>query len=227
MLQIPAGRRLCLGFDFPFGYPNGFARVLTGTDDPLNIWAWLEARVEDHPGGNNRFDLAARINEMFPGVGPFWFNGLKREIDGLARKDIRAGHGMTERRACENATKGAFTCWQLGGVGAVGSQVLMGLPVLQRLRQRHCGQVAIWPFEMLNTPVAFVEIWPGLINSVVKRAETDGGIRDAHQVRLLALALSRLAPDRLNAMLSVDAAEEGWIMGLGFESELERAAWPI
>ena len=168
--ELAAGRRLCLGFDFPFGYPNGFARALTGSDEPFEIWGWLEAHVEDQPRGNNRFDLAAKINGFFPGVGPFWFNGLKREIEGLPRKDTRSDHGMSERRACEDVAKGAFTCWQLGGAGAVGSQVLMGLPVLERLRHRYRGQIAIWPFEALNTPVAFVEIWPGLINSAQRLA---------------------------------------------------------
>jgi len=221
--ELRAGRRLCLGFDFPFGYPQGFARALTGSEDPLAIWAWLAARISDTPQGNNRFDLAAEINARFPGVGPFWFNALRREIDGLSRKDTRHGHGMTERRACEEAAKGAFSCWQLGGAGAVGGQVLTGLPVLERLRHRFAGQVTVWPFQTLNAPVAFVEIWPGLINPVVKHAEAQGGIRDAHQVQLLARALSRLPQDALAAMLAVDASEEGWIMGLGYEDILEQA----
>ncbi|MEC7667705.1 MAG: molybdopterin guanine dinucleotide synthesis, partial [Pseudomonadota bacterium] len=29
------GQRLLIGFDFPFGYPAGFARALTGQDDPF------------------------------------------------------------------------------------------------------------------------------------------------------------------------------------------------
>ena len=39
-----------------------------------------------------------------------------------------------------------------------------------------------------------------------------------------ARALARLAPERLAAMLDVSAPEEGWILGLGFEDELQAAA---
>ncbi len=229
--ELRAGRRLFLGFDFPFGYPRGFAKALTGHSDPFAVWSWLEARMNDAPKSNNRFDLAGEINGMFPGVGPFWFNGLqKRDIEGLPRRDTRKDHGMVERRHAEAHSKGTFSCWQLGGAGAVGGQVLTGLPVLQRLRQRFSGQIAVWPFEALDAPVAFVEIWPGIINPAVKRAEVQGGIRDAHQVRLLAQTLSRLPDARLNAMLDVDIAharrEEGWILGQGFEAELTEAAMP-
>ncbi len=221
--ELAAGRRLCIGFDFPFGYPKGFARALTGGDDPLVLWDWFEARIEDAPNANNRFDLAASINAMFPGTGPYWFNGLRRDIPDLTRKDMRVDHGMIERRVCEAQTKGAFTCWQLGGGGAVGGQVLTGLPVLARLRRRYPKAISVWPFQPLETPVALIEIWPGLINKAVKRAEARGGIRDAHQVQLLARALSRLASDELTQMLAVDAPEEGWIMGRNHEDALERA----
>jgi molybdopterin molybdotransferase len=80
--------------------------------------------------------------------------------------------------------------------------------------------VSVWPFEVLDKPVALVEVWPGLINPAVKRAEAQGGIRDAHQVRLMARALARVPPERLTEMLAVDAPEEGWILGLGHEAEL-------
>lgn len=215
-----AGRRLLIGVDFPFGFPAGFAAALTGRADPLAVWDWLEAEIEDSPRANNRFDVAGRINARLPGIGPFWFNALGREIDHLPRRDTRTGHGLPERRAAEAACRGAFPCWQMGGAGSVGGQVFMGLPVLNRLRRRCAEGVAVWPFEPLDRPVALVEVWPGLINPVIKRAEAAGGIRDAHQVRLLARALAGLPAARLGAMLAVEAPEEGWILGLGHEEEL-------
>ncbi len=218
--ELHAGRRLCIGFDFPFGYPAGFAKALTGLADPFAVWEWLEDRIDDQPKSNNRFDVAGQINALFAGIGPFWFNGLRRDIPNLPRKDTRTNRDFPERRLAEDRAKGAFTCWQLGGAGAVGGQVLMGLPVLSRLRRRFAGKIAVWPFEPLDRPVSFVEIWPGLIKGPVKRAEAKGGIRDAHQVGLLALALSRLQRDGLSSMLKVDAPEEGWIMGLGHEDKL-------
>lgn len=220
---LTAGRRLLVGFDFPFGYPRGFATAVTGRPDPVALWAWLHDHVQDSPKANNRFDVAGQLNRMLPGIGPFWFNALKRDIPDLPRKDTRAGHGMAERRACELATKGAFACWQMGGAGAVGGQVMTGVPLLHRLRQRFAGQIAVWPFEPLTRPVAFVEVWPTLINARVKAHEGQGRIRDAAQVGLLADALARLPQDRLGAMLDVEAPEEGWIFGLGFETELLNA----
>ncbi|WP_135502379.1 gephyrin-like molybdotransferase Glp [Roseovarius aestuariivivens] len=222
--ELSAGRRLFLGFDFPFGFPTGFAQGLAGKSDPFSVWDWLEARIEDSPRSNNRFDVAAEINAHFPGIGPFWFNGLKRDVPGLPRRDIRNGHGMAEKRDCEGQTRGAFPCWQMGGAGAVGGQILTGLPVLNRLRRRYHDNLAVWPFEACEAAVTLVEIWPGLINPVVKRAEASGGIRDAHQVRLLARAVAALPPDALAAMLDVHATEEGWIMGLGHEDQLQNAA---
>ncbi|MDA7424981.1 molybdopterin guanine dinucleotide synthesis [Thalassococcus lentus] len=222
--SLSEGQRLMIGFDFPFGYPAGFAQQVTGSDDPLVLWEWLDAHIEDHPKGNNRFSLAGQINARFPGIGPFWFNATKSDVPGLPRKDTRQGHGMTERREADRAAKGTFTCWQLGGAGAVGSQVLMGLPVLSRLRKRFAGQIAVWPFESLDRPVAFVEIWPSLLaQSVRERQARTGAIRDAVQVEVVAQALHALDPARLSAMLNVDAPQEGWILGLGFEEELEAA----
>ncbi|WP_175483228.1 gephyrin-like molybdotransferase Glp [Salinihabitans flavidus] len=222
--ECSAGRRLLLGFDFPFGFPKGFAAGLTGCPDPFAVWEWLEARIEDTPRANTRFDLAGEINARFPGTGPFWFNGLKRDIAHLPRQNTRRGHGLPDRRVVENIARGAFTCWQMGGAGAVGGQVLTGLPVLNRLRHRFDGQLAVWPFEPLSSPVAVVEVWPTLINGAVKKASALGGIRDAHQVRLLARAVARLSLDDLSDMLDVSAPEEGWIMGLGHEDKLEKAA---
>ncbi len=217
---LQAGERLLIGFDFPFAYPAGFAQAMTGSDDPLALWSWLEPQVQDAPKANNRFDLAASFNARFPGNGPFWGNGLKRDIPHLPRTKQGYANPFPDHRLCETKAKGSFPCWQLSGAGAVGSQVLMGLPVLERLRRRFAGHISVWPFEALTTPIAFVEIWPGLINPVVRAATGRGDIRDAVQVSLLANALSALAPARLAAMLEVTAPVEGWILGLGFEKDL-------
>ena len=222
-----AGRRLLVGFDFPFGFPSGFAAALTGQADPLAVWAWLAARITDSPRANNRFEIASEINRTLgQGRGPFWGNARPRhDIPGLPRTKTGYANPFPDRRAVEHAASGSFTCWQLAGAGAVGSQVLMGLPVLHRLRRRFVPDVAIWPFQPLDdAPVAFVEIWPSLIDAAVKQAEAQGGVRDAHQVRLCARAVSRLSSSDLRAMLDVNAPEEGWIMGLGHEDKLNRAA---
>ncbi|MFZ5965252.1 gephyrin-like molybdotransferase Glp [Thalassococcus sp. BH17M4-6] len=209
-VELSAGRRVMAGFDFPFGYPRGFARAVTGQDDPLVLWDWFAERIEDAPKANNRFDVAAEINRLLGGKGPFWMNGLQRDIDGLPRTKADYANPFAERREVETRAKGAFTCWQLAGAGAVGSQVFMGLPVLARLRRAFAGQVAVWPFEPLETPIALVEIWPSL---TVTDAPT-GVIKDAHQVASVAGWLAGMAPDRLAGLLDVSAPEEGWILGV-------------
>lgn len=220
-----AGRRVLAGFDFAFGYPAGFGKVVTGSDDPFAIWDWFAARVTDAPDNNNRFDLAGEINAMFPGIGPFWGNGRKRDIPHLPRKGLdRHGHGMQEKRKAEEEAKGAFPVWQLSGAGAVGSQVIMGLPVLSRLRAQFGTDLRVWPFEPLDAPIAIVEIWPSLIAKAVTLTMPDGRIKDAHQVELLAQTLSRLTPGQLHDMLDVPITAEGSILGLHQVDLLEQIA---
>lgn len=210
-----ANRRVLAGFDFPFGYPRGFARALTGSDDPLKLWEWFESHVEDTPKSNNRFDLAGQINRMLgDGMGPFWFNASKVDIPGLPPNKNTYANPFPERRESETRAKGAFTCWQMGGAGAVGGQVFTGLPVLARLKREF--DAAAWPFEPLEKDIAFVEIWPSLTVTEAPK----GMIKDAWQVSEVARQLATLRPERLSQMLDVHAPEEGWIFGLGFEEEL-------
>lgn len=208
--ELAAGRRTCVGFDFPFGYPQGFAKAVTGSADPLGLWDWFAARIEDSPKANNRFDLAGEINRQFGGNGPFWGNGLQRDIDGLGRTKAGYQNPFPDRRQVERHAKGSFTCWQMAGAGAVGGQVIMGLSVLARLRQRFAGQVSVWPFQPLDRPVAFVEIWPSLTVGVPPK----GMIKDAWQVQQVAQDLAWMPEADLTRLLDVDAPEEGWILGI-------------
>ncbi|MDF1727224.1 MAG: molybdopterin-binding protein [Sulfitobacter sp.] len=217
-----ADRRVLAGFDFPFGYPTGFAQALTGMADPLAIWDWFEKRIEDAPKGNNRAAIAGEINRALgAGKGPFWFNPGKADVAGLPSTKVEYRNPFPEKRQCEERAKGAFTCWQMGGAGAVGSQVFMGLPVLARLRRRF--DAAVWPFEPLEAPVAFVEIWPSL---TVKGAP-EGQIKDAWQVFEVVRQVSSVSADKLARMLDVDAPEEGWILGLGHEDHLAATPPPL
>ncbi|MEL7088499.1 MAG: molybdopterin-binding protein, partial [Planctomycetota bacterium] len=138
---------------------------------------------------------------------------------------------VPERRLIEERTPGAFTCWQMGGAGAVGGQVMTGLATLSRLRARFPGKLAAWPFEPLDRPVALLEIWPGLIETAVKAAAQPGEIRDAAQVRLLTGALAEIqARGQLQSLIEdvPDEARktEGWILGVGHASTLSAAAQP-
>lgn len=228
-----AGRGTLIGFDFPFGYPKGFARAVTGQDDPFALWAWLAARIEDAPdGANNRYDVAEAINACFDGPGPMWGKPHRDRWPGVPyRKEGIRYETVAERRRCDLVAKASSSCFQLAFPPTVGGQILMGLPVLHRLRQRP--GVAVWPFDDWQAaPIVLAEIWPGVIEAAVKRALADaeaGTIRDAMQVRLLSLALSRLPVAELQNMMTglpAEASEEAWILGTGQEARLQQLVDP-
>ena len=215
-----AGRRVLAGVDFPFGYPAGFAKVLVGQVAPLAVWDGFADHLYDTPGANNRFELAAFINGMFAGVGPFWFNAGYQDFRALPRRGTdRRGHGMVEKRHCERLAKGAFSSWQLGGAGAVGSQAMTGIAVLSRLRAVFAGQISVWPFEQPSAPIVLAEVWPSLFAGEVRAGLRPGSIKDEVQVRLLAQRIlaaqeaGALAP-QLAAAPAQARAEEGWILGV-------------
>ena len=225
--EMEAGRRLLAAFDFPFGYPRGFARRITGSDDPLLLWDWLAARITDsEDGANNRFDVAEEMNAAFDGPGPLWGKTHADRWPGIPyRKQDIVYAEVSEKRTCDRVARTSSSCFQLCYNPTVGSQILMGLPMLSRLRRMD--GVAAWPFEdWQGARVVLAEIWPGLIEREVKRAEAAGGIRDAHQVRLLSLALARLPASRLVRIMTdlpPEAAEEAWVLGGGHEEEIMKA----
>lgn len=224
--EVAAGRRVLAGFDFPFGYPAGFAERVCGRPDPLALWDWLSGELHDSPQGNTRFALAGRINGLFPGVGPFWFNGGRADVPDLPRKGrARTPTGLPERRLAETRASGTFTCWQMGGAGSVGGQAMTGMAALARLRRRFGAALTVWPFQSATGAVVLAEVWPSLIAQAVAEGQRPGEIRDAAQVRILAQTLwqAQIA-GALAAMLddvpAIAQQEEGWILGLGHEAAL-------
>ncbi len=226
-----AGRRLLIGFDFPMGYPTGFAARLTGQADPRAIWRWLADHITDDGNRNNRFAVADAINARF-GIGPFWGRpaSLHPPLPHLPdRKTIDyPALGLPERRAAETHVSRAQPVWKLFTTGSVGSQALMGLPMIYRLSQRP--GVTVWPFDppaaTTLAPVVLAEVYPSLLAPLV--AQTPG-IKDAAQVTLLARALLRLSRSGgLTELLTPPAipaiAEEGWILGAGHAAALIAAA---
>ncbi|WP_366141179.1 hypothetical protein [uncultured Tateyamaria sp.] len=218
-----AGRRLLASFDFPFGYPKGLAKHITGHDDPFALWDWISARITDAPDGtNNRYAVAEEMNGHFDGPGPFWGKPNQTDWPGVPYRKAGISYDtIPERRACDHAAKAASSCFQLAFPPTVGGQILMGLPTLNRLRARP--GVAVWPFEDWTTaPTVLAEIWPGLIEPAVKALQA-GDIRDAVQVRLLATALSRLPAATLHDWMTDlpdEAREEAWILGAGHNAQL-------
>ncbi len=237
------GRRVLAGFDFPFGYPAGFAGAVTGSNSALALWEHLAGRVTDGPdNANNRFEAAAALNAGLPGAGPFWGNGLPVDFAHLPRRRPPAGQVAGEWRLVEGApyAKGAKSCWQLSGAGSVGGQVLTGLPALWRLR-REMG-VAVWPFDTglraPEAPVVLAEVYPSLLAEAVRAERGTGEILDRTQVRVLARALAGLdaagglaplfegAPGLDAEARATVAREEAWILGAGHAEALRAAAAP-
>ena len=217
------GRRLLCGFDFSFGYPEGTARKLTGRDCWEAIWERIAKVIQDGPNNtNNRFDAAAELNGCFGGAGPFWGNGLQRDILGLLRTRPRCGWGENlppRFRYAEGVVPRAQEVWKLNGAGSVGGQALTGIAALEELRHRNDVDVQIWPFETLGEGRSHVlaEIYPSLIEPC-----PGDEVLDARQVKAVALALQEL--DRLgelkrylrapNDMPARVISEEGLILGM-------------
>ncbi len=213
--ELAAGRRVLAGFDLCFAYPDGFAEPLTGNDDPLALWDWFEARVSDSPDRNNRFHLAAEINAQFPGTGPFWFNALKEDIAHLPRKGMsREGHGLPEFRTTD---EGAFSPWQLSGAGAVGGQVIMGLPTLSRLRQSYKDDLRVWPFETPDAPIVLAETYFSLLRELPLDSHD---IKDAAQVKEYAELFASLNDEDWQELLKRPRPKTGWVLGRGNEDRL-------
>ena len=223
--EAAKGHRVLLGFDFAMAYPAGFAQVLTGQPDPRAVWHWLNLHITDSPdNANNRFAVADQINARFHAPGPFWGRPDTAPHPHLSpTKSIDyPSLGLAERRAVETLIPSAQPVWKLYTTGAVGSQSLMGLPLIHRLSQRP--DTAIWPFDPPTTQTVIAEVYPSLLAAAVK--SDPAPIKDEAQVRLLSRALWHLSQTATLAPLfqtPAIAAQEGWILGAGHQSALTKA----
>lgn len=105
---VARGERVLLGFDFAYGYPEGVARRLTGSDSALAVWDWLAERIEDTPDNrSNRLQVAAEMSRHFPGLGPFWGAPGGRDRPDLPARAFsrRDWGGGPEHRASEIAPR--------------------------------------------------------------------------------------------------------------------------
>jgi precorrin-8X/cobalt-precorrin-8 methylmutase len=217
------GERMVLGFDFPFGYPAGFARRLGLDGMPWRaVWDEIAGLIrDDENNGNNRFEIGAELNRrVSAGPFPFWGCPVGFE-DEFLRPKHHNGHasgGLDERRIIDRWMVGAQPCWKLAYTGSVGSQALTGIPVVRGLRDdpRWQNQARIWPFETgLDLPdeaqIVFAECWPSWWRS---RILSDyGPPNDKAQVRSVA-----------EIFAAADHADElaGWFAGGANLSTAER-----
>ncbi|WGH79785.1 molybdopterin-binding protein [Jannaschia ovalis] len=223
---LAEGQRTLLGFDFAMGFPPGFAAALTGEARALAVWDWLAVHVTDAAdNANNRFELAQVINRRFPGTGPFWGRPAALDLPDLPATDrARAAHGMAERRQVEARARNAKPVWQLAYAGAVGSQTLLGMAALSRLRRAH-PDLAVWPqetgFARPEARIVLAEIYPSLFDDNAQ----DHAIKDARQVMAASAALRAAPGEWWTAPAALPdaariASEEGWILGVGPDGPL-------
>lgn len=233
------GRRVLLGFDFPFGYPAGFAARLGLEGSPWRaVWDEIARLLaDDARNRNNRFALAAGLNRRVSGGAaafPFWGCPPGFSDPFLAPRHHRAHGGeeaLRERRLIDERMIGAQPCWKLAYTGSVGSQALTGIPVVRALRddRRWAERARVWPFETgLGLPeearIVFAEVWPSWWRNEI-RAEY-GPPRDKAQVRAVAeIFAARDRAGELAAWFAGDPAltweqrrvvetEEAWTLGV-------------
>ncbi len=69
------GERVVAGFDFPFGYPAGFAARLGLAGTPWRaVWDEIAGLLHDNENNmNDRFEVGAKLNQRISGTRfPFW-----------------------------------------------------------------------------------------------------------------------------------------------------------
>jgi len=188
-----------LGFDFPFGYPTGFAARLGLAGTPWRaLWDEIAGLLHDDENNkNDRFDVGAVLNRRVSngnGRFPFWGCPVGFTHEFLGPRHHR-GHTsdepLKERRLIDEWMVGAQPCWKLAYNGSVGSQSLTGIPVVRGLRSdpRWVDRARIWPFETgLGLPaeaqIVFAEVWPSWWRAEIRPEY--GPPNDKAQVRTVA-----------------------------------------
>ena len=197
------GERVVAGFDFPFGYPAGFAARLGLAGTPWRaVWDEIAGLLHDNENNmNDRFEVGAKLNQRISGTRfPFWGCPPKKSGEFLGPRHHR-GHTsdepLKERRLIDEWMVGAQPCWKLAYTGSVGSQSLTGIPVVRGLRgdPRWADRARIWPFETgLGLPadaqIVFAEVWPSWWRDAIR--PDHGPPNDKAQVQAPPRASSRM-----------------------------------
>jgi len=245
------GERVIAGFDFPFGYPAGFAARLGLMGTPWRaLWDEISTLVDDQTDNrNNRFHVGATLNRRVTngkGRFPFWGCPVGFTHDFLGPRHHR-GHTedepLQERRVIDKWMVGAQPCWKLAYTGSVGSQSLTGIPVVRDLRgdPRWADRARIWPFETgLSLPAdaqfVFAEVWPSWWRDLIR--PDHGPPNDKAQVRTVAeIFAARDRAGELAAWFEGDPdlsaeqhakilAEEAWTLGVTAPRRLAKSLAP-
>jgi precorrin-8X/cobalt-precorrin-8 methylmutase len=229
---VGRGKRVLIGFDFPFGYPAGFAGRLALSGPPWRaVWDEIAHLLrDDERNANNRFEVADALNRRVSGgLFPFWGcpPGSPRAHLGSKHHRGHAQDGLAERRLVDLHIPSAQPCWKLLGAGSVGGQALTGIPVVRALRDdpRWVDRARIWPFETgLQAPeegaVVIAEVYP----SLWAVSPAAGEPKDAAQVRSVARFFA--ASDRAGSLAALFAGDPSLTHEQRFRVETEEA-WTL
>ena len=220
-----------VGWDFSFGYPRGFTAALglRATPPWRAVWDYLGERIEDdETNRSNRFLVGARLNRRIGAQnGPFW--GVPA---GQASAYLHPKRNFTfpvgqlaERRYVETLHPRMQPAWQLAYTGSVGSQSLLGIPYVRRLRDhRALRQVSrVWPFESSGADVNILhaEIYPSLLplpklDAIPDREQVNGYVDWLQRMQMAGTLPGLLRqPEKLDAALRHSVTEEeGWVLGI-------------
>ncbi|MFO7602250.1 MAG: cobalamin biosynthesis protein CbiG [Gammaproteobacteria bacterium] len=232
-------RRILVGFDFAYAYPNGFADHFSNkkTRQWKSVWRYLSEHIrDDAKNHNNRFIVASEINQhYFNNAPPYWGCPSSKVTEYLSMKKPRGdlAEKLPEFRLVEQGNS-THSAWKLFYNGSVGGQVLLGLPYLYKLIIDPCltNISKVWPFDtglkdlteddLQGCGILHAEIYPSLIPVRPEPSE----VKDRAQVRQLAHhfagldekgELSKLFSGRSSLSdeeRSVVENEEGWILGV-------------
>jgi precorrin-8X/cobalt-precorrin-8 methylmutase len=229
------GERVLLGFDFPFGYPAGFAARLGLNAAPpwRAVWDEIASCLKDAENNkNDRFTMAAEFNRRVSnGTFPFWGCPVRFQHEFLGPKhhNGHAAQGLAEKRLIDCWMVGAQPCWKLAYTGSVGSQSLTGIPVVRELRDDPgwAAGARIWPFETgLSSPddaqMVFAEVWPSWWRSEIRRDY--GPPNDKAQVRTVAALFA--AANRVGGLPGWFAGDPGLTAEQRHQVETEEA-WTL
>ncbi len=232
--SLCGGGSTLLAVDFSLGFPAGTADALglDGCSWTATAALLTQLIVDGADNANNRFEVASALNERITGsAAPFWGCPPSRRTATLESTKPVGQPSLPEWRCVERVLRERgrrpFSSWQLLGAGAVGSQSLLGIPMIMRLAARLGERVQVWPFadglrapELAADSVVVAEVWP----SMHPLAAVEPAVRDAQQVVAVADWLTALdrrdelgglfVPDVAEELRSDVVGEEGWVLGV-------------
>ena len=196
------GERALLGFDFPLGFPRGFAAALSlpGEQPWRAAWNQLDKMVKDKADNtNNRFGVGSEINRrMTGGPFPFWGCPPKDTLTTLQPKktrDARAGRpaGVPPRRP-RGQGRGLDLEALLQRLGRRSGDP--GHPrSCKRLKAARGDGVRAWPFEtgfkaltendLEGVEVVVAEVYPVAAEAAGRARRGEGPDPGAHHRRAL------------------------------------------